>query len=92
MGSHSAMLIDIYMAMGGVPKYLSYIARGKSAAQIINDVCLSLNGGLYNEFDNLYKSLFENYEYHVAIVKTVSLRKALFIAKGNDRRIYKEGE
>ncbi|MGL5264268.1 MAG: AAA family ATPase [Candidatus Rhabdochlamydia sp.] len=65
-------IIDIYMAMGGVPKYLSYIARGKSAAQVINDVCFSLNGGLYNEFDNLYKSLFENYEHHIAIVKTLS--------------------
>ncbi|MGB7129108.1 MAG: ATP-binding protein [Candidatus Rhabdochlamydia sp.] len=65
-------IIDIYMAMGGVPKYLSYIARGKSAAQIINDVCFSLNGGLYNEFDNLYKSLFENYEHHIAIVKALA--------------------
>ena len=65
-------IIDIYMAMGGVPKYLSYIARGKSATQIINDVCFSLNGGLYNEFDNLYSSLFENYEHHVAIVKALA--------------------
>jgi AAA+ ATPase superfamily predicted ATPase len=65
-------IIDIYMAMGGVPKYLSYIPRGKSAAQIINDVCFSLNGGLYSEFDNLYKSLFENYEHHIAIVKVLS--------------------
>ncbi len=65
-------IIDIYMAMGGVPKYLSYIGRGKSAAQVINDVCFSLNGGLYNEFDNLYKSLFENYEHHIAIVKALA--------------------
>lgn len=65
-------IIDIYMAMGGVPKYLSYIARGKSAAQIINEVCFSLNGGLYNEFDNLYKSLFDDYEHHIAIVKALS--------------------
>lgn len=65
-------IIDIYMALGGVPKYLSFIARGKSAAQIINDLCFSPNGGLYDEFDNLYKSLFENYEYHVAIVKELA--------------------
>ena len=65
-------IIDIYMAMGGVPKYLSYIARGKSAAQIINEVCFSLNGGLYNEFENLYKSLFENYGHHIAIVKALA--------------------
>jgi hypothetical protein len=65
-------IIDIYMAMGGVPKYLSYIPRGKSSAQIINEVCFSLNGGLFNEFNNLYKSLFENYEHHVAIIKGIS--------------------
>lgn len=65
-------IIDIYMAMGGVPKYLSYVARGKSATQIINDVCFTLNGGLFNEFDNLYKSLFENYEHHIAIVKVLA--------------------
>ena len=65
-------IIDIYMAMGGVPKYLTYVARGKSAAQVINEVCFSLNGGLHNEFNNLYKSLFENYEHHIAIVKVLS--------------------
>ena len=36
------------------------------------NVCFSLNGGLYDEFDNLYKSLFENYEHHIAIVKALS--------------------
>jgi AAA+ ATPase superfamily predicted ATPase len=65
-------IIDIYMAIGGVPKYLSYVARGKSAAQTINDICFSLNGGLYDEFDNLYKSLFKNYEHHIAIVKVLA--------------------
>jgi uncharacterized protein len=65
-------IIDIYMAIGGIPKYLSYVERGKSAAQIINAICFSLNGGLYDEFNNLYSSLFENYEHHVAIVKVLS--------------------
>jgi len=65
-------IIDIYLAMGGVPKYLSYVARGKSAAQVVNDVCFSLNGALYDEFNNLYKSLFESHEYHIAIVKVLS--------------------
>ncbi len=65
-------IIDIYMAMGGVPKYLSYIGRGKSATQIINEVCFTPKGGLYDEFDNLYKSLFDNYEHHISIVKALS--------------------
>lgn len=65
-------IIDIYMAIGGVPKYLSYVKRGKSAAQNINDICFSLNGGLYNEFNNLYQSLFDNYQHHISIVKALS--------------------
>lgn len=65
-------IMDIYMVMGGVPKYLSWVTRGKSATQIINDVCFSRNGGLYDEFNNLYKSLFQNYAHHVAIVKILA--------------------
>ncbi len=65
-------IIDLYMAMGGVPKYLSYITKGKSASQIINEVCFSINGGLYQEFENLYRSLFENYERHIAIIKALA--------------------
>jgi uncharacterized protein len=67
-------IIDLYMAIGGVPKYLSYIAKGRSAAQNINEICFTLNGGLYEEFTNLYKSLFDSYEHHVAIVKALSKR------------------
>jgi AAA+ ATPase superfamily predicted ATPase len=65
-------IIDIYMAIGGIPKYLSYLGRGKSAAQNINDLCFSVNGALYSEFENLYKSLFDNYEHHIAIVKALA--------------------
>jgi uncharacterized protein len=65
-------IMEIYMAMGGVPKYLSYITKGKSAAQNINEICFTLNGGLSDEFTNLYKSLFDSYEHHVAVVKTLA--------------------
>lgn len=65
-------IVDIYMALGGVPKYLSYISKGKSAAQNINEICFALNGGLFGEFTNLYKSLFDGHEHHIAIVKALS--------------------
>jgi uncharacterized protein len=65
-------IIDLYIAIGGVPKYLSYVKKGKSAAQNINDLCFSLNGGLYGEFDNLYRSLFDKYEEHISIVKALA--------------------
>lgn len=65
-------IIDLYMALGGVPKYLSYVTRGKSAAQIINDVLFSIQGGMYEEFDNLYSSLFDHSQHHISIVKALS--------------------
>lgn len=65
-------LIEIYMAVGGVAQYLKYIERGKSATQVINDLCFTPNGPLFDEFDILYRSLFDNYESHVNIIKALS--------------------
>lgn len=65
-------LIDIYLAIGGVPKYLLYVEKGKSAAQIINDLCFSASGGLYDEFNQLFRSLFDNYKHHLALVKALA--------------------
>lgn len=65
-------LIELYMAIGGVAQYLKYIERGKSATQTINDLCFIPNGPLFDEFDILYRSLFDNYESHVNIIKALS--------------------
>ena len=65
-------LIQIYMAMGGVAGYLKYVERGRSATQIINDLCFVPNGLLFDEFDILYRSLFDNYEVHVNVIKALS--------------------
>ena len=69
-------IIDIYMAMGGVPKYLSYITRGKSATQIINNICFANNGPLFKEFNKLYHSLFDGAERHIKIVRELAKKRA----------------
>lgn len=63
-------IIDIYMAIGGIPKYLSYIQKGQSALQIISHLCFS--GPLEDEFNELYSSLFEHHQRHVSIVKALA--------------------
>lgn len=94
-------IIDLYLAIGGVPKYLLYVERGKSAAQIVNDLCFSPNGGLYNEFNNLYKSLFDHYELHLALIhalvkapngltKNELLEKAKLTSGGSSSKIIQE--
>jgi hypothetical protein len=63
-------IIDIYMAIGGIPKYLNYIQKGQSALQIVSHLCFG--GPLTDEFNELYAALFENYQKHVSIVKVLS--------------------
>ncbi len=65
-------IIEIYMATGGVPKYLTYVERGKSSAQIINALCFSPQGPLLKEFHKLYDSLFEDAYRHVKIVRALA--------------------
>jgi uncharacterized protein len=65
-------IIEVYMAMGGIPYYLNGIKRGKSATQNIEDIYFKDTGLLRNEFDNLYASLFRFAENHIELVKIIS--------------------
>lgn len=65
-------ITQLYMVMGGVPFYLEQINSGQSAAQNINRLCFEKDGMLRTEFDNLYKSLFDNAEKHIAVIEALS--------------------
>ncbi len=65
-------VIELYFAFGGVAKYLSYIKRGKSAAQNITELCFDQYGALTSEFPKLYGSLFDDFQLHVAIVNVLA--------------------
>jgi len=51
-------VVDIYMILGGVAKYLSYLDNDLSIAQNINKLFFSLHSPLYGEYESLFKSLF----------------------------------
>ena len=68
-------ILDLYMVFGGIPHYLKQIAKGKSAQQIINDVCFKSDGLLYGEFDRLFHSLFNHAEVHFSIVKAIASQR-----------------
>lgn len=61
-------IIQLYMALGGIPFYWDAVEPGLSAMQNIENICFSSNGLLRTEFLNLYRSLFSNYERHISIV------------------------
>jgi len=65
-------IIQLYMVMGGIPFYLNELSRGKSAVQLIDEICFSPTGMLSGEYDNLYYSLFKNADNHIAIIEALA--------------------
>ena len=68
-------ILQLYMVMGGVPHYLDKINPGESVAQIIDRLCFSGDGALHNEFENIFESLFNHHEKHVALIKALTSKK-----------------
>jgi len=68
-------LVELYMAFGGVAKYLTGLPKGKSATQIINEYCFSSSGYLFSEFTKLYESLFDFSEKHIAVIRALAKKQ-----------------
>ncbi len=69
--NHS-QLLQIYMVTGGIPYYLINVERGKSAAQIINQLAFTNKALLLNEFDVLFSSLFEHHKICIEIIRLIA--------------------
>jgi len=65
-------ILQLYMAMGGIPYYLQHIAKGESSAQVIDRLFFTKNGTLQGEFKNLYQSLFNNADQHETIIRALA--------------------
>ncbi len=71
-------VLQLYMAMGGVPHYLEKILPGESVAQALDRLCFAKDGFLRTEFDTVFASLFDQHDNHEAIIKALaSVRKGL---------------
>ena len=68
-------ILQIYMALGGIPHYLKEVEAGKSATQNINDICFSETGLLRDEFSNLYTALFDHSDNHIAIIRALAQKR-----------------
>ena len=73
-------IVESYMIFGGIPFYLSLMQKKFSLTQNVDNICFAANGGLRDEFDSLYASLFRNSENHIKIVECLSKK-----AKGMTR-------
>jgi predicted AAA+ superfamily ATPase len=74
-------LLQLYMALGGIPQYLKSIKPGESATAAIDRLCFTKDGDLKGEFNNLYQSLFDHAENHITVIKALSKQ-----AKGLTRK------
>lgn len=68
-------IIQIYMALGGVPHYLKEVEGGKSATQNIDHILFSKTAILRNEFDRLYPALFENADNHIQVIRALARKR-----------------
>lgn len=67
-------ILQLYMAMGGIPEYLKTVQPDDSATTAINRACFTKDGILRTEFKTLYQSLFDNGGDHVSIVKALAAK------------------
>ena len=93
-------ILDLYMAIGGVPFYLKEVKKGRSASQIIDEICFKKSGLLYTEFQALFYALFEQAEVNLRVVREIvkagnsisreQLIKAMGVTSGGrlNRRLY----
>ncbi len=65
-------IIEVYMMLGGIPFYLEQIQPGESPTMAVQRLCFSQQGILKNEYNNLYKAIFDQPQSHEAIVKALA--------------------
>jgi AAA+ ATPase superfamily predicted ATPase len=69
-------LVELYMAVGGIPQYLGMVKRGMSATAAINDLFFQPNAPLYPEFDRVFRSLFDQHQSYVDIIRALASKKS----------------
>lgn len=68
-------IIQLYMALGGIPYYLELINTKMSIAQNIQNLFFDQNALLQNEYEILFKSLFDDSDTHTEIIKALTTKK-----------------
>ena len=68
-------LLQCYMILGGVPYYWSLLKKGKSLPQNIDKLFFKENASLENEYNNLYRALFNKPDQYLRIIEALSKAK-----------------
>ncbi len=65
-------LLKIYMSLGGIPEYLEQVKKGESAVTTIDRLCFQSGAYLEDEFDDVFKSLFNSSSFHKKIIDVLA--------------------
>ena len=68
-------ILQMYMALGGIPYYFSLVDFSKSAAENIDALFFSQDAELRKEFRRLYTSLYKNPEQYLGIIKVLAISR-----------------
>lgn len=68
-------IMEIYMALGGIPYYLNGIKKHLTANQNINNLCFRKSGLLFDEFDKLFQSLFTEADAYIELIRIIAQKR-----------------
>ena len=70
------MILEGYMALGGIPYYWTKLNPNHSIGRNINDLFLKADGELHDEFNYIYASMFNSPEKYIKVVESLSGKKS----------------
>lgn len=68
-------ITQCYMIMGGIPYYLNLLDRECTLNENIDQLYFKRGGELWDEFDQLYRTLFSNSNQYIKIVELLSKKR-----------------
>ncbi len=68
-------ILQFYMIFGGVPYYWTFLEKGLSLSQNVDNILFSKNAPLKDEFDYLYAAIFKNPAVYIKIIETLGKKK-----------------
>ncbi len=68
-------ILQCYMAMGGVPYYMSLLNPEQSLAQNIDCLFFKKNAPMREEFDELFNALFSQADKYIVVVKALAANR-----------------
>lgn len=65
-------VLELYMILGGIPYYWSFLKKGLSVAQNVDQLFFSETAQLHDEFEALYAILFKRPENYLKVIRCLS--------------------